>query len=102
MTPLDYVKDGAEIYRRSFATIRREAELSRFSPLEERIAVRIEGAQIPLGAQHEAVAVRVDGQALGGNGQFDRYARANMWNRSSPSACRKTRNSTSRHSVRRA
>ena len=41
MTPLDYVKDGAEIYRRSFATIRREAELSRFSPLEERIAVRI-------------------------------------------------------------
>ena len=41
MTPFDYVKDGAEIYRRSFATIRREAELSRFSPLEERIAVRI-------------------------------------------------------------
>jgi precorrin-8X/cobalt-precorrin-8 methylmutase len=41
VTPLDYVKDGAEIYRRSFATIRREAELSRFSPLEERIAVRI-------------------------------------------------------------
>ena len=41
MTPLDYIKDGAEIYRRSFATIRREAELSRFSPLEERIAVRI-------------------------------------------------------------
>ena len=36
MTPLDYIKDGAEIYRRSFATIRREAELSRFSPLEER------------------------------------------------------------------
>ena len=41
MTPFDYVKDGAEIYRRSFATIRSEAELSRFSPLEERIAVRI-------------------------------------------------------------
>jgi precorrin-8X/cobalt-precorrin-8 methylmutase len=41
VTPLDYIKDGAEIYRRSFATIRREAELSRFSPLEERIAVRI-------------------------------------------------------------
>jgi precorrin-8X/cobalt-precorrin-8 methylmutase len=40
VTPLDYIKDGAEIYRRSFATIRREAELSRFSPLEERIAVR--------------------------------------------------------------
>src|SRR5277367_5075582 len=41
VTPLGYIKDGAEIYRRSFATIRREAELSRFSPLEERIAVRI-------------------------------------------------------------
>ena len=41
VTPFDYVKDGAEIYRRSFATIRREAELSRFSPLEERIAVQI-------------------------------------------------------------
>ena len=41
MTPFDYVKDGAEIYRRSFATIRREAELSRFSEPEERIAVRI-------------------------------------------------------------
>jgi precorrin-8X/cobalt-precorrin-8 methylmutase len=41
VTPLGYIKDGAEIYRRSFATIRREAELSRFSSLEERVAVRI-------------------------------------------------------------
>ena len=41
MTRLDYIRDGAEIYRRSFETIRREAELSRFSPLEERVAVRI-------------------------------------------------------------
>ncbi len=41
MTPLDYIKDGAEIYRRSFAIIRREADLSRFSPLEERVAVRV-------------------------------------------------------------
>jgi precorrin-8X/cobalt-precorrin-8 methylmutase len=37
----DYEKDGAAIYRQSFAIIRREAELSRFSPLEERVAVRI-------------------------------------------------------------
>ena len=32
---------GAEIYRRSFAIIRAEADLTRFSPEEEKIAVRI-------------------------------------------------------------
>jgi precorrin-8X/cobalt-precorrin-8 methylmutase len=37
----DYIRDGAEIYRRSFAIIRREADLSRFTPDEERVAVRI-------------------------------------------------------------
>jgi precorrin-8X/cobalt-precorrin-8 methylmutase len=37
----DYLKDGAAIYRQSFATIRQEAELERFSVAEERIAVRI-------------------------------------------------------------
>ena len=37
----DYVRDGAEIYRRSFAIIRREADLARFSHEEERVAVRI-------------------------------------------------------------
>ncbi len=37
----DYERDGAAIYRRSFAIIRREAELARFSPIEERIAVRV-------------------------------------------------------------
>jgi precorrin-8X/cobalt-precorrin-8 methylmutase len=36
-----YIRDGAEIYRRSFAIIRSEAALSRFSPDEERVAVRI-------------------------------------------------------------
>jgi len=36
-----YEKDGAAIYRQSFATIRREADLGRFSPLEERVAVRV-------------------------------------------------------------
>ena len=37
----DYVRDGAEIYRRSFALIRSEAELGRFKGVEERVAVRI-------------------------------------------------------------
>ena len=42
MTPrYDYIKDGAEIYRNSFAIIRREADLSGFSMLEERVAVRV-------------------------------------------------------------
>jgi len=39
--PLDYIRDGAEIYRRSFATIRAEANLARFKGLEEKVAVRI-------------------------------------------------------------
>jgi len=36
-----YLRDGAEIYRRSFATIRSEADLARFTPDEERVAVRM-------------------------------------------------------------
>jgi precorrin-8X/cobalt-precorrin-8 methylmutase len=36
-----YIRDGAAIYARSFAIIRAEARLSRFSPQEERVAVRI-------------------------------------------------------------
>ncbi len=36
-----YLRDGAEIYRRSFATIRTEADLTRFTPGEERVAVRM-------------------------------------------------------------
>jgi precorrin-8X/cobalt-precorrin-8 methylmutase len=40
-TTHDYIRDGAEIYRRSFAIIRAEAELSRFTMEEERVAVRI-------------------------------------------------------------
>jgi precorrin-8X/cobalt-precorrin-8 methylmutase len=40
-SPYDYERDAAEIYRRSFAIIRREAALERFSPPEERIAVRL-------------------------------------------------------------
>jgi precorrin-8X/cobalt-precorrin-8 methylmutase len=40
MTP-DYERDGAEIYRASFATIRREADLSGVPPALERVAVRM-------------------------------------------------------------
>jgi precorrin-8X/cobalt-precorrin-8 methylmutase len=38
---IDYVRDGAEIYRRSFAIIRDEADLSRFSDEEADVAVRM-------------------------------------------------------------
>jgi precorrin-8X/cobalt-precorrin-8 methylmutase len=41
MSTRTYIRDGAEIYRRSFAIIRAEADLKRFSKAEERIAVRI-------------------------------------------------------------
>lgn len=37
----DYEHDGAAIYARSFATIRAEADLQRFSAAEARVAVRI-------------------------------------------------------------
>lgn len=39
--PYQYETDGAAIYRQSFATIRSEADLARFSPDEEQIAVRM-------------------------------------------------------------
>lgn len=41
MSERDYIRDGAEIYAKSFAIIRSEADLARFSKVEERIAVRI-------------------------------------------------------------
>ncbi|MGD9657126.1 MAG: precorrin-8X methylmutase [Methylocystis sp.] len=37
----DYIRDGGEIYARSFATIRAESNLSRFTPEQEKIAVRM-------------------------------------------------------------
>ncbi|RJK99361.1 precorrin-8X methylmutase, partial [Paracoccus siganidrum] len=39
--PYDYEKDGAAIYRQSFATIRAEADLARFDADEEPVAVRM-------------------------------------------------------------
>lgn len=38
---MSYVKDGAEIYRRSFQTIRAEADLAGLDPVMERVAVRM-------------------------------------------------------------
>jgi precorrin-8X/cobalt-precorrin-8 methylmutase len=38
---IDYLRDGAAIYRRSFQTIRAEAELARFDPVVERTIVRM-------------------------------------------------------------
>jgi precorrin-8X/cobalt-precorrin-8 methylmutase len=39
--PHSYITDGAEIYRRSFATIRAEADLGRFDSDEEPVVVRM-------------------------------------------------------------
>ncbi len=36
-----YIRDGGEIYRRSFAIIRAEADLARFTAEQEPIAVRV-------------------------------------------------------------
>ncbi|QEV09684.1 precorrin-8X methylmutase [Streptomyces prasinus] len=41
MTPYDYEKDGAAIYRRSFATIRAEADLAALPDDVSRVAVRM-------------------------------------------------------------
>jgi len=41
MSRRNYLRDGTEIYRRSFATIRAEADLSRFAGTAERIVVRM-------------------------------------------------------------
>jgi len=41
MPQYDYIKDGDTIYRRSFAIIREEADLSRFSPDEAELAIRM-------------------------------------------------------------
>ncbi len=49
-----YVHDGAEIYRRSFAIIRAEADLTRFTdPVEERVAVRMIHASGQVDLSHD-------------------------------------------------
>lgn len=39
--PRVYIRDGTEIYRRSFAIIRAESDLARFNAAEERVVVRL-------------------------------------------------------------
>ena len=41
MPGIDYIRDGAEIYRRSFAMIRAEADLDRFPADVARVVVRM-------------------------------------------------------------
>jgi len=41
MTAYDYIRDGAAIYEKSFAIIRAEADLSRFSEAEADVAIRM-------------------------------------------------------------
>jgi precorrin-8X/cobalt-precorrin-8 methylmutase len=41
VTTYDYIRDGAQIYRRSFATIREEADLARFPADVEPVVVRM-------------------------------------------------------------
>jgi precorrin-8X/cobalt-precorrin-8 methylmutase len=41
MSDRDYIRDGAEIYRRSFAMIRAESDLSRFTSEQALVVVRI-------------------------------------------------------------
>jgi precorrin-8X/cobalt-precorrin-8 methylmutase len=52
---LAYIRDGAAIYERSFAIIRAEADLARFSPEEERVAVRIIHASGMIEVAHDII-----------------------------------------------
>ncbi len=53
MTEYDYIKDGTAIYEKSFAIIRSEADLARFSEAEADVAVRmIHAAGLVEAAQH--------------------------------------------------
>lgn len=53
MTEYDYIKDGTSIYEKSFAIIRAEADLSRFSDDEADVAVRmIHACGLTDAAQH--------------------------------------------------
>ncbi|CAM3671069.1 precorrin-8X methylmutase [Tsukamurella strandjordii] len=57
----EYLTDGAEIYRRSFATIRAESELSGFAPDAETVAVRMIHAA---GQTDLATDIRISGGAV--------------------------------------
>lgn len=66
----DWLKDGAEIYRRSFATIRAEADLARFPDDVSRVVVRMIHAcgmtDLPDDVAFHPDVVRAAGEALRG------------------------------------
>jgi len=68
MTGYDYVKDGAEIYRRSFATIRAEADLSALPADVAQVTVRMIHAcgmvDLPADVGYSADVVRLARAAL--------------------------------------
>lgn len=53
--PHDYERDGAAIYRQSFATIRAEADLARFDAEEEPVVVRMIHAAGLVGLERDVV-----------------------------------------------
>jgi precorrin-8X/cobalt-precorrin-8 methylmutase len=61
--PHSYETDGAAIYRQSFATIRAEADLARFTPAEEQVAVRMIHAAGLVGLERHVVFSRGMAQA---------------------------------------
>ena len=66
----DYLRDGTAIYERSFAIIRAEADLSRFSPLEAHVAVRMihaAGLAERMGTTRSAAAIELWGERLTGS-----------------------------------
>jgi precorrin isomerase len=66
--PLDYIRDGAEIYRQSFATIRAEAKLDCLPADFDKVAVRLIHAcgmiDIVTDLDYSIDAVRIGRQAL--------------------------------------
>ena len=60
MLKQDYVRDGAAIYERSFAIIRAEADLSRFTPAQAEAALRAAHCKLmfDIRPQYPAVAAR--------------------------------------------
>lgn len=67
LSRFNYLRDGSEIYRRSFATIRAEANLARFSRDEEHVAVRV---------IHACGIVEIAGDLVFSNGAVGRARRA--------------------------
>ena len=61
----DYERDGAAIYRRSFAIIRAEAELARFAGDEESVAVRIIHASGMVEIADDIVFRRISARSAG-------------------------------------